>query len=776
MLKRVWAAAICVSAAIGVCSADELKPPLDPSGDISPDPVPGAGCSLSKSGLVVKAQLVVRNSLRNDVGPYSVKQLPGYATGLTDKGQDSYRPFLIRAKPGDTLRVDLVNQLNEADSDNIVNLHTHGLIVAPRPYFPCNSLGDYIFDSVGPDPNQGGLPLKYRIDIPATIQGPEAVQAIDGEALAKPPFPSGLYWFHSHVHGSAKNHVFAAQTGILAIDPKDNDGTSDIRKGAEEKFLVLRDIQLRVPPAQTPDKISSAASAPIPADSWISGDDYDTQGCRQASNPPVTVTSGFGYCAHPKIYTNPTNDKDTPYDPSHDFVWLFTINGQMGPTITVKPTGKQIWRIANTSATVAYVLNLIDDGTKEEQTFQVLTLDGVVAGTADPTKVGEKHPTVSLKRLLLMPASRAEIVVINTNKSAADVSYTLRTLGFETSGTGQPLVNDPSPYNQHTNDYNGDPWPPIDLAHVVFRASPTAASIAEAFNHTFSRAPEVHMTPAALAAKPAPPVGCVTLPSAATRRVITLDEGVNGPFSIGSTVVDNSKAGKPVDPVGTSAHTITSVPFEHAAPPFLMRHVCAQLHTGEVWEIDNTTNETHNFHIHQTKFRLAKKGDPGVWPDFINCDGMHNPCDAIVDQGNVISLQVPDVNPTGPVKDVDFWHDTIPVAPTAPDSGGKPVVGKTFVFIPFDDPVQVGSFVFHCHILEHEDKGMMATVEVYDPAHPDKSRQGANAGSRLPRPNREASGGSVAFCGKPPADYSFTSHEVRPWYDAFLGKFVNRSQ
>ena len=36
--------------------------------------------------------------------------------------------------------------------------------------------------------------------------------------------------------------------------------------------------------------------------------------------------------------------------------------------------------------------------------------------------------------------------------------------------------------------------------------------------------------------------------------------------------------------------------------------------------------------------------------------------------------------------------------------------------IPFEDPIQVGAFVFHCHILEHEDKGMMATVEVYDPA------------------------------------------------------------
>jgi FtsP/CotA-like multicopper oxidase with cupredoxin domain len=767
MLKLVWATAISVSVAIGVCSADELKPPLEPSQDVGPDPAPGAGCPLSKPAQVVKAKLVVRNSLRNDVGPYSVT-LPGYAT---DGIQDSYRPFLIKAKPGDTLRIDLVNQLGDLDPDNIVNLHTHGLIVAPRPYFPCNTLGDYIFDWVVHNQPQA---LPYRINIPETIQGPEAIGAIDGHALPKSPFPSGLYWFHSHVHGSAKNHVFAGQTGILAIDPKDDDATRAFRAGAEDRFLVLRDIQLRVPPGQTPDKFSSVPSAPIPADGWISGDGYDTQGCRPGSNPGVNITPlAFGYCAHPQIYTG---DPKGPYDPSHDFVWLFTINGQMGPTITVKAGGKQIWRIANTSATVAYVLDLID-GANAEQSFQVLTLDGVVAGTPNPAKPGEKHPTVSLKRLLLMPASRAEVVVINTNKAAADANFILQTLGFETSGTGQqPLPNDLNPIDQH-NAYNGDPWPKIELAHIVFQASPKAASVDELLAHTFSRGPEVHMTAEALAAKPAEPTGCVTLPRADARRRITLDENINKtPFSIGSTVVD-SKTGNLVDPVGSSAHTIASVPFEHAAPPFLIRHVCAKLHTDEVWEIDNTTNETHNFHIHQTKFRLAKKGDNGVWTDFKNCDGTNNPCDAIVDPAGVISSQVPEVNPAGPVKDVDLWHDTIPVPPSILDSNGNPAtVGKTFVFIPFDDPVQVGNFVFHCHILEHEDKGMMATVEVYDPAHPEKSRQGADAGSRSSRPIREASARTAGFCGKPPADYGLASDDARSWYDPIIALLRNPTQ
>ena len=34
------------------------------------------------------------------------------------------------------------------------------------------------------------------------------------------------------------------------------------------------------------------------------------------------------------------------------------------------------------------------------------------------------------------------------------------------------------------------------------------------------------------------------------------------------------------------------------------------------------------------------------------------------------------------------------------------------VVIPFTDPVIVGRFVYHCHAVDHEDKGMMGVVEV----------------------------------------------------------------
>jgi suppressor of ftsI len=51
---------------------------------------------------------------------------------------------------------------------------------------------------------------------------------------------------------------------------------------------------------------------------------------------------------------------------------------------------------------------------------------------------------------------------------------------------------------------------------------------------------------------------------------------------------------------------------------------------------------------------------------------------------------------------LDGYYDTINV----------PIRGEIKIIIPFTDSTDVGKFVYHCHLLSHEDKGMMATIEV----------------------------------------------------------------
>jgi FtsP/CotA-like multicopper oxidase with cupredoxin domain len=80
------------------------------------------------------------------------------------------------------------------------------------------------------------------------------------------------------------------------------------------------------------------------------------------------------------------------------------------------------------------------------------------------------------------------------------------------------------------------------------------------------------------------------------------------------------------------------------------------------WRIVNRTAELHPFHVHQVHFlAYAENGVPLGQP---------------------------------------AWLDTVNVA----------VGGTVDVILDLTDPVIKGMAVFHCHLLNHEDKGMMAKV------------------------------------------------------------------
>jgi FtsP/CotA-like multicopper oxidase with cupredoxin domain len=96
------------------------------------------------------------------------------------------------------------------------------------------------------------------------------------------------------------------------------------------------------------------------------------------------------------------------------------------------------------------------------------------------------------------------------------------------------------------------------------------------------------------------------------------------------------------------------------------------LDTYERWTLVNKSTEWHPFHIHQNDFRV------------VSING--NPPPAIEqDQRDIVALP--------------------------PIRGRKP--GVVVIDVPFTD--FSGRFVFHCHILDHEDRGMMALVDVRKP-------------------------------------------------------------
>jgi FtsP/CotA-like multicopper oxidase with cupredoxin domain len=109
----------------------------------------------------------------------------------------------------------------------------------------------------------------------------------------------------------------------------------------------------------------------------------------------------------------------------------------------------------------------------------------------------------------------------------------------------------------------------------------------------------------------------------------------------------------------------------------------------EDWTIQNRTLENHEFHMHQTHFLVLSQNNfemNGTQPD------------RTIEGQNMDTVQVP------------YWDDN----PSHP----FPSVTVRIDFRGFD----IGDFVYHCHIAEHEDHGMMAIIRVL-PGSPDGARQ-----------------------------------------------------
>lgn len=57
------------------------------------------------------------------------------------------------------------------------------------------------------------------------------------------------------------------------------------------------------------------------------------------------------------------------------------------------------------------------------------------------------------------------------------------------------------------------------------------------------------------------------------------------------------------------------------------------------------------------------------------------------------------------------WADTVNLPPRRRTARGA-VPSTMRVLLDVRDPVVRGTFVYHCHIFDHEDGGMMATIRV----------------------------------------------------------------
>lgn len=117
----------------------------------------------------------------------------------------------------------------------------------------------------------------------------------------------------------------------------------------------------------------------------------------------------------------------------------------------------------------------------------------------------------------------------------------------------------------------------------------------------------------------------------------------------------------------------------------------------QVWEIENTTVDTHPIHLHLVQFRVIGRRRQ---------------------VGGVVTTFPPEPHESG-------WKDTVQCHPgPIPDASGAKawnevtIIAAKFDLPPGADPAVKHAYVWHCHMLEHEDHDMMRPLIVVPPPAP----------------------------------------------------------
>ena len=528
-------------------------------------PVIAEGCGYGDIRIPAAGQVAFRELpvVRSTNGVFTQTLDARYRDTMIDRCRThlrSYNGLLTadtwRVKPGDRLRIHLVNDLGMAPpvagalkghamhgNANGTNLHTHGLHVSPEG------------NSDNPMVNvQPGKSFDYDIQIPAN-------------------HPPGTHWYHPHLHGGTAVQQSSGMSGALIVEG----GLDDVPeiKAAREHVLVLQQIT------------------------------YDQ--------------------------TGKLEDFDAAFGPGG---WrgskrLTLVNGQIAPTIYMRPGEVQRWRIVQAGTRENVLLKLQGHALNE------IAADGIAMGRM----VAWNEP------LLLGPGYRSDVLV---QTAASDAGRT-----FDLVDEGAPAIS--TLQGQQAGDTvflalgrmfgmktvlsYFKPKPRQVLAHVVVVGTPLAMALPEP-NSLASLAPYKPIRDAELTDTP---------------QHVTFDVGFarctpDGVCTPGCILgINGCKV----------AYTISGREFNPGHQRVLMVGRAAE------WTIDAKI-AIHPFHIHVNPFETTRLEPDGkrhvIWKDTIQVRGNASP----------LKLRM---------RYEDF----------------------------------AGTAVLHCHILDHEDQGMMDIIMLEKP-------------------------------------------------------------
>jgi FtsP/CotA-like multicopper oxidase with cupredoxin domain len=380
-------------------------------------------------------------------------------------------------------------------------------------------------------------------------------------------------------------------------------------------------------------------------------------------------------------------------------VWYFTVNGIQYPTIPITAPDGEIWRIGTGAGSLSWDLQLINDQNHKPMTVQLIAIDGIAVTLPQDTPTnslvsmagGKFHVVpcpdvttittvpVCVDEFVMMPSSRVEVWVTFRNQNGAVVP---------------PLPGASATWrNQALTMGSGDVWPQVDLAKVQFNQTGPRQFTSTHVDVKDSGLTQpggmfVSAVPGATAA-PLPP-GCKPLPAGHHRRILFgfSDVATDGTFALAYEEVDQNGNVVPGSHQPDPNNLDSLAQFDPNVTTVCLPLNRGQMPVTETWELVQLSTENHNFHLHQTRF-IEKVG-----PSAGN----------VIQDNFPLGVAMPDATIADQVNDnqngvclPSQWRSGHCVSPAVVEQ------------IPF---TQLGEFVYHCHILEHEDGGMMARIVV----------------------------------------------------------------
>jgi FtsP/CotA-like multicopper oxidase with cupredoxin domain len=357
-----------------------------------------------------------------------------------------------------------------------------------------------------------------------------------------------------------------------------------------------------------------------------------------------------------QLGTSPNLMKGAGQDRGPDF----TVNGRTNPVITMAPGEVQLWRIVNTSARAGVQFSGPPAGFQWRQLAQ----DGVQFHDVN-------YQNSLNKSFLLASGNRVDLLV------KAPESCTACTI--QVRNTVDPGNLSPFPINLVTVKIAGTkPSPPMNF----------------------------------LATAPTFPEFLADIPASAVKATKVIDfDTVPQQFNAG--------VGPPRSPA--AVHKIDGKQFDGDVGALV------RLNTVEEWTVRNFSPDiSHPFHIHINPFQVIETFEPnakladGKTPKYIADPAARTSADqCLLDPKDPATWKPCGPPPSGRNA---IWWDVMPIPSglDAVDAQGNPIKnadGNQLV-IPgyfkmrsrFVD--YAGFYVIHCHILAHEDRGMMTVVEV----------------------------------------------------------------